>query len=347
MRVRETVVGLVAAAAGVALFVYAVRRAGLAEIIEGLRRVGVGFLLVLSCSAVREVARALAWTLCVERPHRLPFWQAFRARQTGEAIGNLTPLSLLASEPTKAFFVRHTVPLTSGLSSLAIDNVVYTFSVLLMIAAGATALLTSLTVPEALREVTLASIALVAAFGAAGIWLLRTRPRVASRLIERVAARFGKTALSRHAEQARTIEDGIYGFAGRNAGRLVPLSLLAATFHAAGVAEVYVTLGLLMGAWPTLLDAFVLESMNRLITVVFKVVPLRLGVDEAGTGLMTNVMGFGTTVGVTMAIVRKTRVLFWTLLGLISLVQRGIRPVRTLADAERLFTGDRGNDDAR
>ena len=124
MRVRETAAGLVAAAAGVALFVYAVRRAGLAEILEGLRRVGVGFLLVLLCSAVREVARALAWTLCVERPHRLRFGQAFRARLTGEAIGNLTPLSLLASEPTKAYFVRHTVPLTSGLSSLAIDNVV-------------------------------------------------------------------------------------------------------------------------------------------------------------------------------------------------------------------------------
>jgi len=54
-------------------------------------------------------------------------------------------------------------------------------------------------------------------------------------------------------------------------------------FHAAGVAEIYLTLWLLAAPRPSLFTAFLLESVNRVITVVFKNRPLRVGVDEAGT----------------------------------------------------------------
>ena len=39
--------------------------------------------------------------------------------------------------------------------------------------------------------------------------------------------------------------------------------------------------------------------------------PLRLGVDEAGTAVFTQVLGLGSQTGVTLAIVRKARMLFW------------------------------------
>jgi hypothetical protein len=88
-----------------------------------------------------------------------------------------------------------------------------------------------------------------------------------------------------------------------------------AAFHAFGVAEIYLTLWLLYGAPPPLLTAFILETTNRLITVVFKFVPLRLGVDEAGTARFTQVLGLGANTGVTLGIVRKARVLAWSFAG--------------------------------
>jgi hypothetical protein len=100
------------------------------------------------------------------------------------------------------------------------------------------------------------------------------------------------------------------------------------------VAEIYVTLQLLMGEAPSLLTAFLLESVNRVITVVFKVVPLRVGVDEAGTALFTRVLGLGTTVGVTLALVRKARVLVWVIVGLLLLVRRGLSVKRLMEDRE-------------
>ena len=61
--------------------------------------------------------------------------------------------------------------------------------------------------------------------------------------------------------------------------------------------------------------------------MVFKFVPLRLGVDEAGTAVFTQVLGLGSQTGVTLAIVRKARVLFWTGAGAVLLLREGLRRI--------------------
>jgi hypothetical protein len=107
------------------------------------------------------------------------------------------------------------------------------------------------------------------------------------------------------------------------------------------VAEVYATLSFILPAPPSFgelaLAAFVLESVNRVINVIFKFVPMRVGVDEAGTGLFTKVLKFGTTVGVTLAIVRKARVIVWTAIGVSLLVRRGLS-VRSMTREAREAT---------
>jgi len=91
------------------------------------------------------------------------------------------------------------------------------------------------------------------------------------------------------------------------------------------VAEVYVTLALLAGRAPTVLEAFLFEGANRAITVAFKFVPMRLGVDEMGTGLFAEALRYGTATGVALAIVRRARILVWTAAGLALLGRRGLR----------------------
>ena len=66
--------------------------------------------------------------------------------------------------------------------------------------------------------------------------------------------------------------------------------------------------------------AFVLDTVQRVITVFFRVVPLRAGVDEYGSGWMTEIFGYGRPLGVTMALVRKIRVLIWSGAGLLLLL---------------------------
>ncbi len=132
-------------------------------------------------------------------------------------------------------------------------------------------------------------------------------------------------------EKGRTMEDRIYGFYRRHQARFVPILLLESCFHLAGVLEIYVTLSFIStGQAPSFLTAFILESVNRVITMAFKFIPLRLGVDEAGTGKVSKVLLFTEVTGVTLAIVRKARDVFWAGVGLALLLQRGLS-LRTVA----------------
>ena len=123
--------------------------------------------------------------------------------------------------------------------------------------------------------------------------------------------------------KARTLEDRIYGFYQRNQQSFIGIFALELMFHLAGVLEVYTTLTFISPVEPTLLTAFILESVNRIINVAFKFVPLRTGVDEAGTGMLAKVLGFSTAIGVTLAIVRKGRDIFWAAVGVALMIRKG------------------------
>ena len=90
-----------------------------------------------------------------------------------------------------------------------------------------------------------------------------------------------------------------------------------------GIAEVWYILFRLSGEWPDLVSAFLLESVSRLITILFKLVPFLIGVDEAGAQFVGQTVALAAGMGVTLAIIRKGRVLFWTLLGLLLILKRG------------------------
>jgi hypothetical protein len=151
--------------------------------------------------------------------------------------------------------------------------------------------------------------------------MLWRQPALISRAL-RIAPR-----LTKHADRVRALESDLYSFASRRRAVLPALATAEVGFHALGVAEAYLTLWLIDGTPPTLFTAFILETANRLITVVFKFVPLRLGVDEAATAFLTEqVLGMGLRPGLSTAIVRKIRVLFWAVAGGLVLVRQGLSP---------------------
>jgi hypothetical protein len=69
----------------------------------------------------------------------------------------------------------------------------------------------------------------------------------------------------------------------------------------------------------------VFETVNRGITIVFKMLPMRVGVDEAGAALVASRFDFSSATGVTVALVRKLRLLVWTGIGLLILLARSSR----------------------
>jgi len=129
-------------------------------------------------------------------------------------------------------------------------------------------------------------------------------------------------------ERAAAARQAVAGFAAEYPGRLWQAFALDAAFHALAILEVFLTLRWLLGdspslgfgeagRSPTLAQAVVFESVNRIIIVAFKFVPFRIGVDEALTGALAPILSLNPTAGVSLAVVRKVRSLFWAGVGLI------------------------------
>ena len=335
-RRRPTPGGVLVALLGTALFVYAIRHAGVGAVADGVARLGWAFAAVVALGGLRFALRAAAWLRCLESGHRLGLHHLFPAVVAGDALGNLTPLGIVVSEPTKALLLRRREPLGRTLPALAVENLFYTLSAVLVVAAGLAVLPFVLQAPGRLWLAASVVFLTLAALLVGAHWVIRSRIPVGSALLARLQGRgIAPRLAARGAERARAIEDRMHALYPRRWSDLLPVALLEIAFHACAVVEVFLVLALIGPRPPTLLDAFVLESTNRLIAVVFRFVPLRIGVDEAGTGFVADLLAFGTAAGVTLAVVRKGRMLVWTALGLAALVGRGVslspEPVRRAA----------------
>ena len=297
---------IVGTVAGVLLFIYTLQAAGPREIFRQLGQIGVGFTVVLVLSALRMAIRAKAWSLCVEDAEGFTFGQAFKAFVTGDAVGNVMPLGPLASEGTKALLGRRNMSTPAAFSSVVLENIFYSISVAIVVMIGTLAFLLGYRPTSAALTITLALGAVAIVSTVAVWWLLRSQPRLLSRFL-------------RH-DAVRDAEDRVFRFASAQKGRIGQILLFEFAFHVAAVLEIYFLLRLLIGhSDRTLLMALILGTVERLITVAFKFVPLRLGVDQVGSGSVADVLGIGSATGITIATVRTARNLFWAAVGLMML----------------------------
>src|SRR3989440_12134544 len=150
---RFTPAGILFAALGLLLFGYYIWHADPRAIWQNMLNLGAGFIFVLLISAVRPLVRSLAWMRCFEAPHALRLRDALRAYLAGDALGNVMPLGIVVSEPTKAALVRDRVPLSAAIAAIAVENLFYSLSVALFIAAGMITVLLSFPLPAKLRYV--------------------------------------------------------------------------------------------------------------------------------------------------------------------------------------------------
>lgn len=317
-RPRLALLNIVVAIVGVALLIYTVQRAGgWAVIADGITSIGWWFAVVVLLGAFRMACRTRAWMACANDP-QLRFGDAFGAWLVADAIGNLTPLGLLASEPTKILMVRTRISTVTSVASVAIENVFYTASVLVVLLSGTWLFLQHANVPPGLEHVSEIIVAGVAIAAVIGVWAARARPAILSRFAPLVS----KIAGSANApgEAIREVESQIYAVPQWPIGRIARVGLWEVAFHVAAVAEVFVVLRLLVPDI-TLTEAFLLESAGRFVTVAFKFVPYRLGIDEAGSGAVASVLGLPPVTGVTLALVRRIRIIVLNAIGLVLLLR--------------------------
>jgi hypothetical protein len=323
MQSRSRFLAVISALIGLALFIYVIKQTGLSEIASNLRAVGAGFLLILAVSSTRYMSRSLAWLRCMNpEERRVGFWALWRARLAGEAVGDLT-FGPVVSEPVRLFALGDRLSLSSGISSLTVENIAYTVSSCLMVMAGAVALLASFGLNESMRTAAGVALVVVVALIAAPVVIISRRWKIGSSMVSALAGIVARDEARRSRIEAkinrlRELEDYVFDFYAKRPRDFFILVLCQAAFHLAGAVEIYLTLRL-MGLDVDVGAAFTFEAVNRAINMAFIFVPALVGVDEAGTGALVKAAGFDFDHGVALALIRKIRMFFWIGIGLVFL----------------------------
>lgn len=311
---------------GVALFIYFIYSVGIHDIFEGVGRFGfAGFGVIVALFFLRICARAFAWKLSVHEPYSLKMRDTVPAVIIGEALSSTIPLGILISGTSKAVAVRKRIPLVAGLSSVATENLFYSFTTGLFLIAGAATLLLTFATDESLIASVWVLIGVLSLLIILGVVMVIRQWHFASVTVNWLYKKgFLKRWLEHIRFEVRRFEDLIYGFYRHYPRRFLPICGIQLIYHLLGVTEVWFILSRIAEGPANVLNAFLLESVSRLVAILFKLVPLMIGVDEAGAQFVGQTMALAAGVGVTLAIIRKGRILFWTLIGVLLIVKRGL-----------------------
>jgi hypothetical protein len=302
---RKALVTAAGTALGLLLFAWAVQRVGVTALVDAVRRVGWGLVAIVAIAGLRFALRAQCWRWCLPPGVTLDYPHAFRAFLAGDAIGNVTPFGLLASEPTKVLLTRHHLATLDSVASLTLENILYSLSVMTMLAFGLSLMLATIPLPDAVRWGALVGLAVIGGTAVTAFTMLRTRVDPTGHPPSSWRGRIVRL----RSELSRLAVDP---------ARLAQVFSMQLFYHVLAVLETFLMLEWLLGEQsPTAVQAVLFETVNRLTTVLFKFVPFRIGIDEATSGAAASLFAVTAAAGVAMAVIRKARALFWSAIGLL------------------------------
>ena len=103
-----------------------------------------------------------------------PFRRALVAFLAGDAVGSVTPLGLVASEPTKVLLTRHHLAGVDAVASLTLENLIYAASVGSFTLFGVLLVALASPTPGVWLAVAVAGALALGVGGGMALWALRT-----------------------------------------------------------------------------------------------------------------------------------------------------------------------------
>ena len=321
---------------GMALFARLVQRTGLETVLHNIRQLGWSIVLVVLLSGVRHVLRAQAWSWCVQTNGvRPPALQLLGPRLMGEALNDLTPAGPLIGEPAKMVAVSKWIPAEDAASSVVVENLIYVMGAMLFMLSGIVLAVFKLAAFRGLLWIAggllicfLVPIALL-------FCAVDRRTLLLGSMLDYLNRRGLRWSfLDRHAPSLRRVESTVYDFFRDRRRTLVAVVTAEIATNFTGVAEAYLILTL-TAAHSSVLVAYLVESASRAVQLAFSFVPLGLGVQEGATAATLQAFGYAASEGVSIAIIRKIRSLFWAAVGLCFMARySAVLPVREKSAVE-------------
>ena len=310
-----------AALLGFGLLGYLVFRSGPGAVWKQLQAVGWGFALVILLGGLSQLAKTCAWRQAFTCDISGLSWsRSFVAQLISDGIGQFGVAGKVVGEGTRISLLGRAVPLSNALSAGAIDGALHTFSAVVVTVLGISAIL--MIGPVSVRwrvYATLLIVALVSAVILAAV-ALRNRWQLvghATRAIGRLPRL--NTWVSDKQPIIDSAEDNLLSFRDEAPGAFWATLIFNLLWHMLAVLEVYIILRF-MGAGFTAGGAFIVESLTKVINLVGALNPGNVGTYEGGSMLIAKMFGVTSTTGLTLALCRRARTVFWAGVGALCVI---------------------------
>jgi hypothetical protein len=301
---------------GVSLLGYMVFRAGPGVVWKQFQAVGWGLALIVILGGFSQLIKTCAWRQTFACDISTLSWsRSLGAQLVSDAVGQLGFAGKLLGEGLRISMLGSAVPLANGISSSAIDGGLHAFTAIVVTVLGITATLFIAPLDGRWRiyalllaAVLIAIVAISAVAVARGWQLMGNAARTIGRL-----PRLHKL-VSTKLSVIDSAEHNLLTFYREEPVAFCASLMLNLLWHAMAVLEVYFILRF-MGAGVGLVGAFGMEGLTKMINLVGALSPGNLGTYEGGNMLIANLFGVTGTAGLTLALCRRARSIFWAAVG--------------------------------
>jgi uncharacterized membrane protein YuzA (DUF378 family) len=310
-----------AALFGFGLLGYLVLRTGPGLVWKQLHAVGWGLALIIVLGGFSQLIQTWAWRKTFTCDiSRLSWSRSLGTQLASDAAGQLGIAGKLVGDMLRVSLVDSAVPLASGISACAIDGGLHIFTASLVAVSGITATLLFAPVSGRWRAhalvlaVVLVAVVILAAVAVAKGWRLAGNlARAIGRLPQLHNWISGKQPIIDSAEQ------NLLTFHREAPSAFWASLILNLLWHALAVLEVFVILRF-MGVSIAMVGAFVVEGLTKVINLVGAFNPGNLGTYEGGNMLIAKMFGVTSTAGLTLALCRRMRTVFWAGVGAVCMI---------------------------
>jgi glycosyltransferase 2 family protein len=304
---------------GITVIVALVLHIGPAVLGQELGKLGNNLLWILLPSVGIYLFDALGWRSTLGRyAERVRFDRLFMTRMAGEAVNFTTPAAYLGGEPMKAYMLsRQNVPLIEAMASVITAKTTMTLAEVLFILMGVGIGFALLNRSSDMILAGLMGLGILG-FGVGLFFLVQRRGFFVGllRLLERLGLHI--VWLKERAHKFQALDEAIGEFYARDRRGFALAFLFFFLGWVIGALEVYLVLSFLGQSidFPT---AFSIEAMAVFVKGGTAFIPGSLGGQEAGTLVLFSAFGYVETTGVTFALIRRMREIFWIVFGLFAL----------------------------
>jgi len=302
---------------GVSLLGYMVFRAGPGAVWKQVQAVGWGLALIIILGGFSQLIKTCAWRQTFACDISALSWsRSLRAQLVSDAVGQLGFAGKLLGEGLRISLLGSAVPLANGISSSAIDGGLHAFTAVVVTVLGITATLLLAPLVDGrwriyallLAAVLIAIVAISTVAVASGWQLMGNAARAIGRLPRLHRLVSDKLSVIDSAEH------NLLSFCREEPVAFCVSLILNFLWHAMAVLEVYLILRF-MGADVGVVGAFAMEGLTKMINLVGAMSPGNLGTYEGGNVLIGNLFGVTGPAGLTLALCRRARAIFWAAVG--------------------------------